>query len=547
MLRLGKIIWNAGRFLLLCGLLGAQTLFLAGCATPLAGPSAIIRYQQIGACNGFGPNNAGANAAFLLFQIDAIDNSQSGAAFNFDPTKLFVAGPTREYLSTSTPVATAVLGSRKIAAQTIANGNVATFPPASYGFVTVATSNPNGAAEASRTSYFLNYDAGPNDPSVLLLKLTGKRSVWPGATDCSSIPLNDFLYLGVIPTSGSSYIQSYQKDPATGALSALASKPPAACGGSDVAGESVIDPRSRRLYLLCPFSASIYSYALGVDGAPGTGTKAADLSNLGSNLFSVAIDPGGRFLFVMTDVNIVSIAIDSSGGLSGQILTPLQQGLLISGPSQILVNSTGRFVYALTGPAPNDFTPVISGFTIDQNTGALTPFPSLPTPTGLGSAAWGIVMYPAGGYLYAFSAEQNGKIAGFSIDEGNAQSTGALKPLPGAAVQAGSFPSAMTFDAAGGFAYVTNTDMSNFHGTISAYAIGQAGALKPGPGSVTGPANADSIVADATGRFLFAVGAQVQTVNSYLIDPKTGALTQTSGIQLNSTDAFMPVVTNILP
>src|SRR6185437_14595746 len=127
-------------------LLLAALLTLAGCPGPLVGPAAIIRYQQIGACNGVGTAvgtiGPGASEALVLFQIDSIDNTQTGLSFAFDPAKLYVSGPRDEFINPSLTAARAFLGNRQVQARTIQAGQQTSFPPASYGMVVVATTNP---------------------------------------------------------------------------------------------------------------------------------------------------------------------------------------------------------------------------------------------------------------------------------------------------------------------------------------------------------------------------------------------------------------------
>ncbi len=88
-----------------------------------------------------------------------------------------MTGPTREYIDPNLGAAHIVIGSRQVQPRSIAAGQQASFPPASLGMLVAATVNPNGAAEANQTNYFLNYNTGSGDPPVIGVKLDGQRVV----------------------------------------------------------------------------------------------------------------------------------------------------------------------------------------------------------------------------------------------------------------------------------------------------------------------------------------------------------------------------------
>ncbi|MBT9332839.1 lactonase family protein [Paracidobacterium acidisoli] len=91
---------------------------------------------------------------------------------------------------------------------------------------------------------------------------------------------------------------------------------------------------------------------------------------------SLAVSPGGNFLFVTettTGVKVLSIA--SNGALTSIAGSPYSTGS--SGPNDVLVDSTGSYVYVANRP---DAT--ISAFSLNSTTGALTPIAGSPFSTG---------------------------------------------------------------------------------------------------------------------------------------------------------------------
>jgi len=110
--------------------------------------------------------------------------------------------------------------------------------------------------------------------------------------------------------------------------------------------------------------------------------------------------------------------VDASSGA----LTPIAQNNVLGVHAfSLAMHPSGKFLYAA------DWNSSIAGFTIDSNTGALTPNPngSVPVPT---FAAQFVAMAPSGKFLYlgTFDAgSANGRIVTFQVDS----STGALSRL----------------------------------------------------------------------------------------------------------------------
>lgn len=166
-------------------------LSLTGCAGGGGlGPLATIKYHQVGACNGYRQGNngvsVGPNAAYVVFKIEAVDNTQPNIDFHFDPTRLYINQSTRHFVDTSLMFAQdlGVLGTVPV---TVPHGN--NMPINGYSIVVVDTTDSNGSAEASKTSYNLLYNTQSTDPGILMTKTNSAQTSWPQTDDCRAMTL----------------------------------------------------------------------------------------------------------------------------------------------------------------------------------------------------------------------------------------------------------------------------------------------------------------------------------------------------------------------
>ncbi|HZO24087.1 MAG TPA: beta-propeller fold lactonase family protein [Steroidobacteraceae bacterium] len=193
---------------------------------------------------------------------------------------------------------------------------------------------------------------------------------------------------------------------------------------------------------------------------------------------------------------------------------------------------SGNFLYVL-GQEPSQ----ISTFAIDPDQGALTPVNGL-VDIGPGGAT-SMVMSPSGSFLFVESTDTlSESVQTFKVDA----ATGALTPgvilqrsiscIPGACAGAGRF----VVGSDSRYLYRLDLDLANNTGSVTPYAIDPVtGALTAGT-AVSFAANAantdgTSMAIDTLGRFLYvATSAGVPlmdtsaTVATYMIDPKSGAL-----------------------
>jgi hypothetical protein len=167
--------------------LASSLLFATGCA-----PNGTVQvsYRQVGGCNGWVDghitHSAGPNAAFVVFQVTAIDNTMGTVPFALDSSKLYVNVGGHQHVDTSiTGFLTASVGRPPLQPVTTAKGQSQT--TSGYVLVVVPTVSTNGATEANATSYFLLYDTGSADPGVLLTKQDPTRTSWPATDDCRTL------------------------------------------------------------------------------------------------------------------------------------------------------------------------------------------------------------------------------------------------------------------------------------------------------------------------------------------------------------------------
>jgi 6-phosphogluconolactonase (cycloisomerase 2 family) len=248
----------------------------------------------------------------------------------------------------------------------------------------------------------------------------------------------------------------------------------------------------------------------------------------------------GAYMYA-TDLNgdgIAGFAYDSGSGK----LTPIPGSPFPAGSTPVQAAQAGpqgKFLYVsnLNDPAGG-----ISAFTIDFNTGALTPIPGSPFPTGAAGSYPGPSVLVVGGsadggnLLYVAltgTSTVNSKIAGFSIDA----NTGSLTALPGSPFATGNGPESLALvpvTAVGGqeFLYAANGQDN----TISAFVVdGSSGNLTPVSGSPYAAGTslaglAVSALNTSLGSFfLYAADNQGRTVLAYTIDGNTGALSPIAG------------------
>src|SRR5260221_6836606 len=146
---------------------------------------------------------------------------------------------------------------------------------------------------------------------------------------------------------------------------------------------ALVPLRAQFAYVVNALSSSVSAYSIGSNGAlphvPGSPFPA------GQNPGSVAVDPTGKFAYVVNGSNNVSsfgavsaFSIGSNGALTPVPGSPFPAGL---GSESLAVDPTGKFAYVTNLSSFTSGFGAVSAFSIGSN-GALTPVPGSPFATG---------------------------------------------------------------------------------------------------------------------------------------------------------------------
>lgn len=227
---------------------------------------------------------------------------------------------------------------------------------------------------------------------------------------------------------------------------------------------------------------------------------------------------------------------DNNGGLTPVSGSPFQTP---GGGSALAVTPSGRFLYAPSLMPGTDSGSGVAGYSIDPNSGSLTPLPGSPffAWSATGFPPNSLVMDLFGRFLYALNFVAGGVFV-YSID----QNTGALTLQSNSqSYPQYAYPNYFGLDATGQFAYITSYQPFRSNapgGAISVYKIDQStGSLMLVPGSPfivpVDPSASNKFfppapswaVTDPGSRFLYVVDNYQSDLWTFSIDPTSGALT----------------------
>jgi 6-phosphogluconolactonase (cycloisomerase 2 family) len=332
-------------------------------------------------------------------------------------------------------------------------------------------------------------------------------------------PTGKFAY---VANAGSNNVSMYSVNAATGALTSI---------GTIAVGsfpQSVtIDPSGKFVYVanagdfLDAGSVSMFTINASTGALTSVGTPVA--ADIGPN--SVAVDPSGRFAYVTNGGNVnygfgnfdgdVSMyTMDASTGA----LT--STGTIVAGyiPDFVAVHPSGKFAYVVNNGG--DSCGNVSVYTINGTTGALT----FTETTGAGCGSSWVAIDPSGKFAYVANANglNGGSISVYNIDA----TTGALTSTGTIAAASEFWPASIAIDPSGKFAYVTNYGFSA--GNVSTYAIDATTGILTSTGTTAPgmyPSYPTSITIDPSGKFAYVMNYSSNSVSMYSIDAATGVLT----------------------
>jgi len=180
-------------------------------------------------------------------------------------------------------------------------------------------------------------------------------------------PTGRFVYVAsdAATSTGRPTVAGFALDRATGVLTPLAGSPWAA---PPTVRALAIDPRGRFLYV---GAGSIRSYAIDT----GTGALTPIGADIATFARGAAVDPTGRYAYFATvgaSGRLDAYRVGPTGALAAIGSAPVG-----SQPLGVAVSRSGRFVYVA-----NLLEDTLSGFRIDDATGAVTPLPGSPFAAG---------------------------------------------------------------------------------------------------------------------------------------------------------------------
>jgi 6-phosphogluconolactonase len=288
-----------------------------------------------------------------------------------------------------------------------------------------------------------------------------------------SNPALPFLYAA---NEGSANISGYQIG-ANGALSALPDSPYAT---GDAPEWLVVDQTGGYVYNVNSTPGTLTSFAVNAN----SGTAFGDLSSYtfgGSaevNCDFVTLDPNDLFVFTLGS----PMPAPYSGIVDSFLLSGNGTPTTISasqGPSGAAVHPSGEYIYVA-----NSGTNLISEFSVNASSGALTSIGTVQVPIAGSSAGLSsVVVEPSGQYLFA--SDQNANLVYiYSINP----STGALTAASTPSIGTGSGPYALAVDISGSYLYVSNFTSND----ISIFAIDLATGGLTAVGTSTTPTGGTS-------------------------------------------------------
>jgi 6-phosphogluconolactonase len=315
--------------------------------------------------------------------------------------------------------------------------------------------NPGGGGNTASFLYYLSstniQGAGLSTTGTFANLTSFTPPTLPSSVGSDMVIVNKkFLYL---PQNDSLTVQAFTIDHTTGALTAITGSPFATAGADSIAS----DPAGRFLFvgndntgLISAFQIDATTGAL--TAAPGSPFSAFNLDFV----HVLAVDGTGKFLYAgqgLAALPVHAFSIDqNTGALSPVVGSPF--GLGVAG---VRTDFNGKFAVGLTGISGDNHLYV---FAIDATTGALAPVSNSPFPTTM-STPENVRIHPSSQFVYSFGLDTNSSltaIEGFEIDS----TSGALTPLTGSPFTSVPIMADCKWDQGGGEAFCASAATNAF-------------------------------------------------------------------------------------
>lgn len=338
---------------------------------------------------------------------------------------------------------------------TSAGAGGATGGTSANGTVCGPGTNPGGGGNTAALLYYLGSSnilgAGLSTTGTFTSLTSFTPPTLPSSVGNDMIIVNKkFLYL---PQNDSLTIQAFTIDHTAGALTAITGSPFATAGADSVAS----DPTGRFLFVGNDTTGQISVFQINsttgaLVAAPGSPFSAFNLDFV----HVLAVDGTGNFLYAgqgLPALPIYAFSIDqNTGALSPAVGSPF--GLGVAG---VRTDFTGKFAVGVTGNTGDNHLYV---FAIDPATGALTAVNNSPFVT-VTSTPLNLRIHPSSQFVYSFGLDSNSAFAaveGFAIDP----STGALTAISGSPFTSLPIVADCKWDQGGGEAFCAESATSAF-------------------------------------------------------------------------------------
>ena len=278
----------------------------------------------------------------------------------------------------------------------------------------------------------------------------------------------------------------------------------------------LVHPSQKFVYVSAQTGMGISAFKVNPDNGRLTELAGSPFSPEVVSPFWMVSDPGGRYLYVAArnSNNVAVMEVDKNSGSLTEIKgSPYPGGNL---PRSITMDTTGKFVY-MTSITEDK----VYGYNVNPSSGGLIPLKD--SPYEAGDAPQFIRVSPSGDFAYLTDwNSQDLKVYRINQKKGSLEGSSVYH------LNDNEYPFGLTIHPTGKFIYVANWENS----ILGLKADLDTGRLTPVPGS---PYKSKGVIpvqieVEPTGKFAYATNYGSDNVTAYIIDPETGALTESKTI-----------------
>jgi len=370
----------------------------------------------------------------------------------------------------------------------------------------------SSAAWTSSNTFVLSVDSG-GKAGALTVGFSAIQATFSGMAALSNIAVTSVPRFAYVAAGGDSSISMYTVDSATGLLKE---------NGYTYTGESPSLPALSPSFTTCATVDPSQHYAFATNdeffsfsGTPPNITG-YQIDKSTGQLFQalrailpappndcLLFEPGGKFAYVSNGNAVSAYSLNLSSGVFTEIVgSPFPAG---DTTEQAAMDPLGRFLYVSNAGLHGGASSIIP-YQIDRATGQLTALPPLLTTPNSNF----IAIHPSGKFAYVSYADGT-TITAYSIN----QNTGALTPIAGTStLTVGVNPGRAVFSPMGDKAYVLTGDP----GLVTFNVDTTTGLLSPAGTAVAASAQPWTLQIDTSGKFLYARRGDNDLISVFQID-----------------------------